>query len=259
MSKPVLKMGGSGDAVEELTTLLTQRGSLSNATREFGRFVRMAVKEFQAPHIDELGNPLVVEGVVGDLTWWALNHPDNSDILDRPIPDRLSRMPESGGSIRGRAALAAALIEMEAGAREEGANNSGTWVEKYLNGITPAPANWCAGFVSWCYAQHPDDIPFRYSLGARNIRNQFRRKDWLYDVGESHWPEPGDIIVWWRDQPDGWKGHIGLIHHFSQGGILYTIEGNKGGYPAPVRPFDYVLGRIDKLLGFGRVPDIEGV
>jgi len=47
----------------------------------------------------------------------------------------------------------------------------------------------------------------------------------------------------------------GLVHSLSQGGILYTIEGNKGGVLAPVRVFDYVMGRIEKLLGFGRVPD----
>jgi hypothetical protein len=37
-------------------------------------------------------------------------------------------------------------------------------------------------------------------------------------------------------------------------GILFTVEGNKGGFPAPVRVFDYVVSRIDRLLGFGRVP-----
>lgn len=36
--------------------------------------------------------------------------------------------------------------------------------------------------------------------------------------------------------------------------MLYSIEGNKGGFPAPVGVFDYVLSRIDKLLGFGSVP-----
>jgi len=31
--------------------------------------------------------------------------------------------------------------------------------------------------------------------------------------------------------------------------------GKKGGVSAPVRIFDYVMGCIKKLFGFGRVPD----
>lgn len=86
-----------------------------------------------------------------------------------------------GGTPAGRAALQAAIGEMRAGAREVSANNSGPWVEKYLNGIVPSPANWCAGFVSWCYAHAPSAIPFRYSLGARDIRAQFRKRGWTYE------------------------------------------------------------------------------
>ncbi len=257
MARPVLRINNQGTAVRELTMILKERGYLAESTDAFDRAVRAAVKEFQSRHVDERGRPLVVDGVVGPLTWWALDHPDNSAILAQPVATDFTVVPDSGGSPRGRAALAVALAEMRAGAKETGANNSGPWVEKYLNGILTPPANWCAAFVSWCFAQHPKGIPFRYSLGARDIRDQFRKKGWMYDLDETRQPEPGDIIVWWREQPSGWKGHIGLVHHRSEGGILYTIEGNKGGFPAPVRPFDYTLSHIDRLLGFGRVPEID--
>jgi len=184
----------------------------------------------------------------------ALEHPDNTNILSQPVADPLTQMPPVGGSPRGRSALEVALSEMASGAKEENTNNSGPWVEKYLNGIVDPPANWCAAFVSWCYSRHMEGLPFRYSLGARDIRSQFKQKQWTYAVSEGTLPEPGDIIVWWRGQPDGWKGHIGLVHSLSEGGVLYTVEGNKGGFPAPVRIFDYVLSRIDRLLEFGRVP-----
>ncbi|MEM7480840.1 MAG: CHAP domain-containing protein [Acidobacteriota bacterium] len=251
---PTVREGSFGAAVERLTEILVERGFLEETTHTFGRLVRMAVKEFQSRHVDERGRALVVDGIVGPLTWWALENEDNRSILEPPPLGDLTALPPEGGSPRGRAALAVALAEMRDGAREQGANNSGPWIEKYLNGILDPPANWCAAFVSWCYDQHPNGAPFRYSLGARNIREQFRNKGWLYD-SEEVTPEPGDIIVWWRDQPNSWKGHIGLVHHVSAG-IVYTVEGNKGGFPAPVNVFDYVQGRIDKLLGFGRVPDI---
>jgi hypothetical protein len=253
MSHPVLKAGASGAVVRELTRRLVERGYLPRAGAEFDAEVRSAVLGFQARHVDPRGRPLVVDGVVGPLTWWALEHPRNPAVLNEPVSGDLTRLPAHGGSARGRAALRVALAEMAAGAREEQRDNDGPWVRKYLNGVVPPPANWCAGFVSWCFAQHADGVPFRYSVGARDIRDQFRRKGWAYDLASGTTPEPGDIIVWWRGQPQGWMGHIGFVHHVADG-IVYTIEGNKGGYPARVRPFDYVLSRIDKLLGFGRVP-----
>lgn len=251
--RPVLRKGSEGSAVLAMTRILKARGHLDRSSRTFDYIVRRGVREFQARHVDSRGRPLVVDGIVGPLTWWALEHPDNRKILSAPVAPVLTRIPRAGGSSRGRAALGAALGEMAAGAREVGSNNSGPWVKKYLNGILEPPANWCAGFVSWCFSQHPDGIPFRYSLGARNIRTQFRNRGWLYDVSNNDLPEPGDIIVWWRGDPNGWKGHIGLVHHHADG-IIHAVEGNKGGFPAPVRVFDYVLSRIDRLLGFGRVP-----
>lgn len=249
----MLKMGSRGAAVLDLTRLLKKRGYLEATGRVFDRSVRQAVKEFQSRHIDARGRPLAVDGIVGPLTWWALRHPDNRDLLRDPVSSALLVTPPTGGSKRGRAALRAALGEIKAGAKEIGVNNSGRFVEKYLNGIVPTPANWCAGFVSWCFSQHSGDCPYRYSLGARDIREQFRKKSWLYELSDGVVPEAGDVIFWWRDQPNSWKGHVGLVHHQKEG-IVYTVEGNKGGFPAPVRVFDYVLGRIERLLGFGRVP-----
>jgi hypothetical protein len=254
IDKKTLKINHTGEAVRALSRLLVERGHLKEPSNIFDRTLKHAVEEFQARHVDERGRPLVVDGIVGPMTWWALKHPDNANVLRQPVADPLTRMPPMGGSLRGRLALEIALSEMASGAKEEVTNNSGPWVEKYLNGIVDPPANWCAAFVSWCFSRHREGLPFRYSLGARDIRTQFKQKKWTYEVSQGTLPEPGDIIVWWRGQPDGWKGHIGLVHSLSEGGILYTVEGNKGGFPAPVRVFDYVLSRMDRLLGFGRVP-----
>lgn len=250
MARPVLKFGAQGNAVLTVTRALKRRGHIEASTSVFDARVRAAVREFQARHVDKHGRPLASDGVVGPLTWWALDN--EVEVIAAPVID-FGKLPPvaAGGSVRGRAALQLAIDEMLAGARETGSNNSGAFVKKYLNGILPPPANWCAGFVSWCFAQHPAGIPYRYTLGARNTREQFRDKGWLLPDGDA--PEPGDIIVWWRGQPSGWMGHIGLVHH-SADGMVYTIEGNKGAFPARVRGFDYVFGRIDKLLGFGRVP-----
>lgn len=243
-----LKQGDSGQRVREVTQLLVTRGFLANASANFTLPVRRAVEGFQARHLGPNGRPLVVDGAVGPLTLWALQHANNSELVD--WPDRLPRIPR-GGAAHGRAALRVALNEMQQRAREIGADNSGAFVRKYLNGVLDPPQNWCAAFVSWCFAQTSQGMPYPYSLGARDIREKFRRRGWAFDARDTR-PEPGDIVVWWRGQPQGWQGHIGFVLRLEHG-VLYTVEGNKGGYPAPVRQFDYVLSRMDRLLGFGRV------
>lgn len=57
--------------------------------------------------------------------------------------------------------------------------------------------------------------------------------------------------MWWRESLPSGKGHVGLVHQLSNG-FLYTIEGNKS---PNVQGFSYVFSRMDKLLGFGHVPD----
>lgn len=232
---------------------MVNRGILavSDTALEFGRTLRQAVKDFQARHLDPRGRPLEVDGIVGPLTRWALTHPENSGLYSSTTK---TPEPPPGPSTRGRSALEIALLEIKHGAGEWGADNSGPSVEKYLSGRISAPANWCTAFVCWCFAQHAEPPPFRFTLGARGLRNTFRRRGWLIEPSPENPLQPGDLVFWWRDQPSSWKGHVALVHNVTDG-ILYTVEGNKGGFPAPVRIFDYVLARMECLLGFGRVPE----
>jgi hypothetical protein len=49
-----------------------------------------------------------------------------------------------------QATLAIALDELVHGAGEEGGNNRGRWVRKYM-GVEEQP--WCVGFATWCYRE----------------------------------------------------------------------------------------------------------
>lgn len=252
----ILRFGDAGQDVATLCAKLVQFDYLPFkmvAHRVFDRVVKRAVLDFQARHLDPTGQPLVSDGVVGSLTWWALDHPKHHFIgkpltwQDIPKVDLRSAHAVHVGALR------TAFAEMEAGAQEIGKNNSGEWVKKYIHGIVDLPANWCAGLFSWCWWESVKTMtmPFHYSLGARDIRQQFARKGWAYEPGEKD-PLPGDAVFWWRGRPDGWMGHIGFVV-MRQNGILYTLEGNKGPFPAPVRTFSYVESRMEKILGFGRM------
>jgi hypothetical protein len=252
----MLKKGDQGKSVAALQKLLVQRGYPVDVNGVFDTRTYRAVRAFQSQNMDQHAQPLVVDGKVGDLTRWSLSHP-KPDIATLSAIDYL-QLPSAnkGGSASGRAALAVAIGELRAGAGEIGGNNAGPWVKKYL-----APAgldegnSWCASFVSWCYLQASDGdktaMPFPYNPGARSLLQQFKKSGWAQAPQSGYPPRPGDIVVWWRVQLTGWQGHVGLVHQV-QDGMLYTIEGNRS---PRVQGFSYVLSRMDKLLGYGHVPD----
>lgn len=148
------------------------------------------------------------------------------------------------------AGLKATISELNKDAREIGGNNRGPFVVKYLNGLAPEGSNWCAGFVAWCFSQNQGGMLFRYSVGARDILEEFKRKGWSYPPESHYEPVPGDLVVWWRVRKTGWFGHIGIVYQLLNG-MLYTIEGNKS---PKVQGFSYVFSRMEKLLGYGHIP-----
>jgi hypothetical protein len=249
----ILRIGDRGDDVALLEGQLTKRGFRVEVDGIFGSRTYDAVRAFQSQHLDRNGVPLHIDGVVGPLTWWALTHPKPRIETQSAVDFRQMPPAHRGGTARGRVALAAAIAELNAGAREIGGNNKGPWVRKYLNGLGPQGRSWAAGFVSWCYSQNKDDAPFDYSLSARDIYRGFRRNGWAHEPGTGYQPQPGDIVVWWRLRLDEWQGHIGLVYELKDG-VLYTIEGNKS---PRVQGFAYVESRVGRLLGFGSVPDGE--
>ena len=248
----LLRKGDRGPQVREMQRLLVEKGFLTDeeVSGTFDQETYRAVRTFQSQNLDENGQPLVVDGKVGELTWWSLHHPKPS--LTPPSAVDFTVMPpaSAGGSVSGRAALAAAIDELRMHAGEIGGNNRGPFVRKYLNGLAAEGDPWCAGFVSYCFSRQPSPMPFQYCVGARDILRQFQRKGWAQPPNSGYLPQPGDIVVWWRDQLSSTKGHIGLVHQL-RGGFLYTIEGNRS---PDVRGFSYVASRMDRLLGYGHVP-----
>jgi hypothetical protein len=244
----VLKRGSGGARVRRLRRLLAKRGYPLASGNRFDLATERAVKAFQSQNLDQHGQPLVVDGRVGPLTWWSLEHPKPR--IDTPSAVDFTRMPR-GGSRAGRLALAAAIGELSAGAGEIGGDNRGPFVRKYLNGLAPEGSSWCAGFVSWCYHRAKDrGARFEYTVGARALLADLKRRGWAHAPGSGYAPMPGDVVVWWRVRAEGWQGHAGLVHQVRDG-MLYTIEGNKS---PRVQGFSYVASRMERLLGFGHVP-----
>lgn len=249
----LLRKGDSGSDVSALQQQLTARGYACADSGTFDTATVNAVKAFQSQNLDQHGQPLVVDGQAGPLTQWSLAHP--KPFIETPTAVDYTTMPATGGSAIGRAALAAAIGEIRQGAGEVGGDNRGPFVAKYFAPVGLGDGDsWCAAFVSWCFLQasggNKGAMPFPYTVGARGVLAEFKKRGRAQAPDSGYVPVPGDIVVWWRVNLTGWKGHIGLVHSV-QDGMLYTIEGN---HSPRVQGFSYVLSRVDKLLGFGHVP-----
>lgn len=161
-------------------------------------------------------------------------------------------------------ALEFGIMEYNAGAGEEGNNNAGHWVRKYLNGLAEPPANWCAAFVCWCVKEACNcfsiPMPFEYTLSARKIFNIFKANNWILQP-HTELPQFGDIIFFWRDNPNSWMGHIGFVKDVYERETnpvtiikeVETLEGNKGYFPAKVNYYHYDYHMVPCLLGYGRI------
>ncbi|MEM9680608.1 MAG: TIGR02594 family protein [Bacteroidota bacterium] len=75
---------------------------------------------------------------------------------------------------------------------------------------------WCSAFANWV----AKTSGYEYS-GKLNARS------WL-SVGESVVnPEVGDIVVFWRESPESWKGHVAFFIKATRG-YVYVLGGNQG-------------------------------
>jgi hypothetical protein len=250
-----LKRGDKSEEIVQLQKLLVKRGYPVDMDGDFGKQTYQAVRAFQAQNLDQHGQPLVVDGSIGPLTWWSLTNPKPSIEVPSAVDYSMMPPPKIGGSNLGRKALAAAIGELKGGAGEQGGNNKGPWVKKYLEPAgVPEGNSWCASFVSWCYLQasggNKSSMPFAYNPGARALLKECADKGWANAPNSGYQPQPGDLVVWWREKLSGWEGHVGLVHQLKEG-MLYTVEGNKS---PRVQGFSYVFSRMERLLGFGHVP-----
>lgn len=74
---------------------------------------------------------------------------------------------------------------------------------------------WCSAFVNWCCEKA------KYQMSAR-----LNARSWL-DVGyQVSSPQVGDIVVYWRESRESWKGHVGFWINTTADHV-YTLGGNQ--------------------------------
>ena len=82
----------------------------------------------------------------------------------------------------------------------------------------PDEVSWCSSFVNYCVEQ----------AGGAGTDSKAARSwlDWGRSVSHSDWRE-GDIVVFWREAPNSWKGHVAFLVTWD-GERPFVLGGNQG-------------------------------
>jgi uncharacterized protein (TIGR02594 family) len=101
---------------------------------------------------------------------------------------------------------------------------------------------WCAAFVGAMLKRA--GLPHTGKLNARSYLG------WGEDIAVED-AQLGDVVVFSRGNPNGWKGHVAFLHGFTDRGDLLVLGGNQGNQ---VNIKSYSRSR---LLGIRRIEKTE--
>ncbi len=102
-----------------------------------------------------------------------------------------------------------------------------------FSNYTSDESAWCSLFLNW--------VAFKSGLERTN---KLTARSWLNVGIPVENPEPGDIVIFWRESRNSWKGHVGIFQGFSiDGSRVYCLGGNQGNQVSiTAKPKEKILG-----------------
>jgi uncharacterized protein (TIGR02594 family) len=103
---------------------------------------------------------------------------------------------------------------------------------------------WCSIFLNWVAKKA--GLQYSHNLNARS----WLKIGQVVDLN----PEPGDIVIFWRESIQSWKGHVAIFFGFSANGKrVYCLGGNQGNQVSiSAYPKENVLG-FRRLFSSGEI------
>ena len=183
---------------------------------DFGNKTFNAAKLFQARNVDANGNPLIVDGKIGSLSWEALFGKNSVPVITASDSDLLNKV--------------LSFAKSQINVRETpGKQNQGKEVNEYLASVGLPPGNaWCMAFVYWCFKNASEKLerknPAVKTGGCLFHWNSTNAKKILKNeaINNPSKIKPGQVFIM---DFGGGLGHTGLVEKIN-GGIISTIEGN---------------------------------
>jgi uncharacterized protein (TIGR02594 family) len=106
-----------------------------------------------------------------------------------------------------------------------------------IDWVTDDETPWCSTFMNW--------VAFEAGVERSDSANA---RSWLTVGRKADPPEPGDVVVFWRESLVSKKGHVGLFIGFaSDGQRVYVLGGNQG------NQVGISAYGLDRVLGFRRL------
>jgi peptidoglycan hydrolase-like protein with peptidoglycan-binding domain len=214
-----MQFGMAGNKVRSLGRELSLLGYLPAGSEPsiFDERMQAAVRRFQVKGVGANGRPLIVDGVVGAHTRFALDLALGR-ILDAP---NTCLQPPSVPLVAllnaGEAALKAALDQIEDGAQEIGTVGGGPYCALYLKAAGKSqPQDWSSAFVAWCLGETG-------IADAAALRDRARALGWATPAPV---PSPGDVLIWTSELGQGFCGHAAIVVWFADRKV-YTVEGGR--------------------------------
>lgn len=100
---------------------------------------------------------------------------------------------------------------------------------------------WCSAFVNWCCKET-----------GYERSEQLNARSWLEVGEETENPETGDLVVFWRESPESWKGHVAFFVGFNTSkSLVYVLGGNQGDQ---VKISGY---KVDQILSFRKLSKVN--
>lgn len=218
--RPMLREGDQGAEVELVCKALQVLGYWEGEVVErFTPLMTSTVKWFQATNLSPLGLILRQDGLVGDLTRWALENSTAEKMRQRLF----QQVPKGLSAVR-QAFIRACYADHARGTREmPDGSNSGDGVNRFLAKKGPIP--WCMASGSEWWKDATGNYPFgmrhthveTFWKLARQQGVAFTMKNWLI--------APGDMAVWLFGRG---KGHIApIVAVDSDPRLFSTCGGNE--------------------------------
>ncbi len=109
--------------------------------------------------------------------------------------------------------------------------------ETGISGISNDDISWCSTFVNWVCMK-----------AGCAMSGKPDARSWLNVGIPVSNPQPGDVVVFWRDSMQSWKGHVGFFLGFNENhSKVFSLGGNQGD-AVSIKTYDAA-----KVLGFRRV------
>ena len=101
------------------------------------------------------------------------------------------------------------------------------------NHIKKDETSWCSAYMSWCAKKA--GMFYSKSLLARS---------WLKIGTRIMIPQPGDIVVFWREKVNSWEGHVSIyLYEDKESNQIFCLGGNQDGKVCVAQyPSNNVLG-----------------